>query len=140
MQPSSSTQINDLSQPPTTIMVVEDEVLIRFVVAEYLRECGFDVIEAANVDEAVELLTSDVAAVDLVFSDVQMPGTRDGFALARWVREHRPNVPVILTSGTARTADLGEDLCSIGPVEQKPYHHGSLEKRIRRALAGATND
>ena len=91
---------------PSVILVVEDEVLIRFVVADYLRECGFQILEAGNADEAVELLRTADLGIDLVFSDVHMPGTRDGFDLARWVQEHRPEIPVILTSGLARTAEL----------------------------------
>src|SRR4051794_41042415 len=54
-------------------------------------------------------------AVELVFSDVQMPGATDGFGLARWVREHRPGVDVILTSGMARKAEKAGDLCGHGP-------------------------
>ena len=89
--------------PPPTILVVEDDVLVRNVVAAYLRECGFDVIEANGADEAVHVLQADVR-VDIVFSDVNMPGSMDGFGLAQWVRRERPWLRVILTSGAARTA------------------------------------
>jgi CheY-like chemotaxis protein len=119
---------------PSVILVVEDEVLIRFVVADYLRECGFQILEAGNADEAVELLRTADLGIDLVFSDVHMPGTRDGFDLARWVQEHRPEIPVILTSGLARTAELSEDLCALGPIEPKPYNARALSERIHRLL------
>jgi CheY-like chemotaxis protein len=64
-----------------TILVVEDEVLIRLPLAEYLRDCGYSVFEASNVAEAKAVLDADTP-VDLVFSDVNMPGNENGFALA----------------------------------------------------------
>jgi CheY-like chemotaxis protein len=129
--------VMELDTPPQCILVVEDEVLIRFVIADYLRECGYHVMEAANAAEAVELLQVEATPIDLVFSDVQMPGDMDGFGLAHWVRANRPGLPIILTSGNARTADLGEQLCEIGPVESKPYDAASLVTRMRTLLAKA---
>ncbi|WP_298215303.1 response regulator [Acidocella sp.] len=116
---------------------MDDEVLIRFAIADYLRECGYHVIEAADAAEALELLESQPGLVDLVFSDVQMPGEMDGFGLARWVRSNRQGLPVILTSGNARTAELGADLCEIGPLEAKPYDAKSLAQRMASLLAAA---
>ena len=69
--------------PPQVILVVDDEVLIRSVIAEYLRECGFHVFEAADGSEAIEILQGAGMPIDLVFSDVQMPKL-GGFELARW--------------------------------------------------------
>jgi CheY-like chemotaxis protein len=69
-------------EPIHTILVVEDEVLIRLPLAEYLRDCGYRVFEASNVAEAKAVLDADTP-VDLVFSDVNMPGNENGFALAR---------------------------------------------------------
>jgi CheY-like chemotaxis protein len=63
--------------------VVEDEVLVRLVIADYLRECGYKVYEAVNAGEAVAMLQAPEVFINVVFSDVQMPGTMDGFALAR---------------------------------------------------------
>lgn len=120
------------SQP--TILVVEDEVLIRMAVSDYLRECGFRVVEAGSADEAVEVLKTDTA-VDIVFSDVNMPGSLDGFGLAQWIRRERPRLEVLLTSGVARKAKEAGDLCKDGPFLDKPYHHGDLERHIRQLLA-----
>jgi CheY-like chemotaxis protein len=66
--------------PSQTILVVEDEVLIRLVIAEYLRECGYKVYEAAHADEALAVLQSPDVPIDIVFSDVVMPGRMDGSA------------------------------------------------------------
>lgn len=125
----------DSPDAPKTILVVEDEVLIRFAVADYLRACGYQVLEAANADEAVVLLDAADMKIDLVFSDVQMPGTRDGFGLARWIRSKRPGVRVMLTSGADRSAEIAGELCDMGPVEPKPYDHKKLLQRIRSLLA-----
>lgn len=80
------------------ILVVEDEVLIRFMVSDELREAGYDAIEACNADEAVAILESRVS-VDLVISDVRMPGTIDGLGLLAFIRASFPHLPVIMMSG-----------------------------------------
>jgi len=99
-----------------TVLVVEDEQMVRMPIAEYLRDCGFRVIEAGDALEAIALLQS-ADHVDVVFSDVQMPGNMDGFALARWFRQYHPEVPVLLTSGYSTARVLSGDVKVIG----KPY-------------------
>lgn len=79
---AASKVLADGEPPPRVILVVDDDVLIRLAIAEYLRECGFHVFEAADGAEAVTILNAAELAVDLVFSDVQMP-RMDGFALAQ---------------------------------------------------------
>ncbi|MGZ5904834.1 MAG: response regulator, partial [Reyranella sp.] len=78
---------NVLDEPvlPPTVLVVEDEILVRTVIAAYLRDCGFDVVEAGSADEAVRVLEAGVR-IDIVFSDINMPGSLDGFGLAQWLR------------------------------------------------------
>jgi CheY-like chemotaxis protein len=117
------------------VLVVEDEVLIRLVIADYLRECGYRVHEAANAAEAVAVLESGTVAIDIVFSDVLMPGDMDGFGLARWVRSHQPNVRVILTSSVERSADIAATLCEAGPLLEKPYEPHGVVDRIRQLIA-----
>ena len=119
---------------PPSVLVVEDEVLIRMAVADYLRDCGYRVVETSNGDEAVAVLKAD-PHIDVVFSDVTMPGEIDGFALAQWVRRERPGVRVILTSGIGKTAHEASQLCGDGPLLDKPYDHGDVERRIRELLA-----
>jgi CheY-like chemotaxis protein len=117
-----------------TILIVEDEVLIRMAVADYLRDCGYRVVEAADADEALEVLKGG-HPIALVFSDVQFGGGMDGFALARWIKVNRPQTKVILTSGVTRTTDIAGELCEHGPIEKKPYHPKLLAERIRQTLA-----
>lgn len=116
-----------------TILVVDDEVLIRVVIADYLRECGFQVIETGSADEALTLLNSDIP-VDLVFSDVQIPGNMNGVGLARWIRERRPEVKIVLTSGYANSAEEAADLCDGGSLMSKPYDEQLVVERIKRLL------
>ena len=80
------------------LLVVEDEVLIRFLVCDVLREAGYDVIEAADGDEALDVLKAGIR-VDLMLSDVRMPGSTDGMALLAFVRQNLAELPVIITSG-----------------------------------------
>jgi DNA-binding NtrC family response regulator len=90
-------EVEGSGDSPRTILVVEDEILIRLLLAEHLRDCGFKVREAGNAAEARELLVS-AGPVDLVFSDVNMPGGEDGIALAHWIVHRHPTIPIILTS------------------------------------------
>ena len=112
-------------------------MLVRLVIAEYLRECGYRVHEAANADEAVAVLNSPDVTVHIVFSDVIMPGSMDGFGLARWIRAHRPQVNVVLSSGIDRSAEVAGTLCEAGPLLEKPYEPQRVVDRIKQLLARA---
>jgi DNA-binding NtrC family response regulator len=131
--PDSVAPLNP-GQRISTILIVEDETLIRIMLSDYLQECGFAVLEAANADEAVTLIERDVSGIDLIFSDVRMPGTMDGFGLAKWVRENRPSLPVILTSGDIGKANLAQDLCANGLFLAKPYELDLIAEKIRQAI------
>lgn len=124
-----------------TVLVVEDEVLVRWVIAEYLRDCGYGVIEAASADEGLRVLQTG-RHVDVVFSDIQTPGSNDGFGLAQWIRRQRPAIRVILTSGIARSAQAAQKLCNENHCDNhlvpKPYDHHQVETKIRSLLAQGT--
>jgi CheY-like chemotaxis protein len=124
----------DMRPPVQTVLVVDDDVLIRLSIAGYLRECGFTVLEADGPVEAITILEAQVD-VDLVFSDVQMPGEMDGFGLARWVRSHRPGVKVILTSGVAKASNAAAELCEHDAFLEKPYHEQQVADHIHALLA-----
>jgi len=117
-----------------TILVVEDDILIRLVTSDYLRDSGFVVIEASNADEAVRLLKTS-EAIDLVFSDINMPGEMDGFGLAHWIAQNQPHLKVMLTSGVARP-DPTTGSASQVPLLAKPYRQEELIRRLRAMLAG----
>lgn len=116
-----------------TVLVVEDETMVRMPVAEFLRDCGYRVVEAGNAGEAIAAMAAEVP-VSLVFTDIRMPGTMDGFGLAEWVRTHHPGIPVLLTSGY----NGGRSLSSVSiPGErfiEKPYSQALVAQRIAALL------
>jgi DNA-binding response OmpR family regulator len=114
-----------------TILVIEDEMLIRLHVAETFRDCGFEVLEAADGAKAIELLQAG-AGIDAVFTDVSLPGQPDGFGIARWVRNHRPELPVVLTSGEV-TATHVQGI-SKEPFFAKPCDYAEVAAFIRGLL------
>jgi CheY-like chemotaxis protein len=117
------------------VLVVEDEVLIRLVIADYLRECGYRVHEAANAAEAVAVLESGTVAIDIVFSDVLMPGDMDGFglcALGAVAPAERPRHPDLERGAVRRHR---RDLCEAGPLLEKPYEPHGVVDRIRQLIA-----
>ncbi len=117
-------------------MVVEDEVFIRFDVADLLRESGFEVIEAGSAQEAIDAIATG-ARVDLVFSDIQMPGVMNGLGLAVYLRANHPRLPVILTSGASLNVQMDPSIADIAPIESKPYDPDLILARIRRTIAEA---
>jgi DNA-binding response OmpR family regulator len=116
-----------------TVLILEGDILVRNPLAEYLRECGYKVIEASNADQARQVLGAATSRIDVLFASVN--GDDGAFALARWVRSQHPGVEVIL-AGTIRTAvEKAGDLCGEGPALSKPYDHRLVYERIRRLLA-----
>jgi DNA-binding response OmpR family regulator len=104
----------------TSVLLVEDEPLICDMVAEALKEQGFAVEAVANADDALQLLMAG-KRVDILFTDVNLPGGMDGETLAQRVRELKPNLPVMYTSGRRTVIE------QLSPVEgsmfiPKPYN------------------
>jgi DNA-binding NtrC family response regulator len=114
------------------VLVVDDEPAIRGVLCEFLKECGLSPISAENADEAMVLIQGGMA-VDLVFSDVRMPGRLDGCALARWILENRPELPVILATGDLGKANAAAGLSGIETFA-KPYDFDAAVKKIRDTI------
>jgi DNA-binding NtrC family response regulator len=116
-----------------TVLVVEDEVFIREDVSQHLEDCGFTVLQAANADEALKVIQSR-ADIDLVFTDVRMPGEMDGLQLAAWVLEQRPNIPVIIASGDFGRAAAIRELCGAHHAFTKPYQLDDVVAKMRHAI------
>jgi CheY-like chemotaxis protein len=117
-----------------TVLVVEDETMVRMPIAEYLRDCGYNVVEASDASEAIAAMDAD-DAVSLVFTDIRMPGTMDGFGLAEWFRSHYPNVPVLLTSGYNGGRSLPAASVPGTRFIEKPYSQTQVARRIAALLA-----
>src|SRR6201746_1440399 len=100
------------------VLIVEDELLLRMNAVEMIDAAGFEVVEAANADEAIEILESR-RDITVVFTDIQMPGSMDGLKLARAVRGRWPPIKIVATSGHVRVAET--DLPEGGRFLAKPY-------------------
>jgi DNA-binding NtrC family response regulator len=112
-----------------TVLIAEDEVLIRFALYDGLTDHGVRVLEAGTAAEAIHILEAE-PAIDLVFTDIRMPGPLDGLDLVRWVHSHRPGTPVVLTSGGIHKEDIAADVRDDEPFIAKPYDLDSVVERI----------
>jgi CheY-like chemotaxis protein len=101
---------------------------------DHLRDCGFLPLEADNAHEAIEILQTGVE-IDVVLTDVRMPGDMDGFGLAGWIRQHRPDLAVFVASGYSGKLDLAQELCSSEQFFAKPYDLDMIAARIHEHLA-----
>jgi CheY-like chemotaxis protein len=115
------------------VLLVEDEGLIRLVIAEILRDEGFDVVEAWNGDEAVSLLDG-VNRFDVLFTDVQMPGKLDGIDVALYARNRDPTIPVLVVSGVAAKRVMSRLNVLEPPAVfvDKPYSPQEIVETVRR--------
>jgi DNA-binding response OmpR family regulator len=116
-----------------SILVVEPDVLLRTAIAQYLRDCGHKVIEGTAAEDVWAALATPTR-VDVVFSEVQLPGEIDGFSLARRIRQTHPDIDVILTSSVVDAVEKSKELCDEGPIG-KPYRPTDLLARIQRLRA-----
>src|SRR5262249_22319468 len=117
-----------------TILVVEDQPPVREVTMRRLTQLGYRVVEAENARAAIDVIEAGTK-IDLVFSDVVMPGEMTGFDLREWVRANRPDLPVVLTSGFAE--DVVKARASMegsGPILRKPYGRDDLIHAIESGL------
>ena len=122
---------SQIHAPAQTILFVEDEPLIRMDMAEFLRECGYRVHEAANAAEALEALQAKFA-IDLVFTDINLPGEMNGLELAEWILSNRPGVKVVANDRPPfedRRATNG------GGISRQTVHR-TRSARSREASAG----
>jgi DNA-binding NtrC family response regulator len=121
--------LQEQSSTAPVVLIVENDALLRLVTASNLRDAGFEVIEAANCAEALRVL--DCVRVDVLFSDLDIPGIIDGLALAEWVHRSQADTRIILTSGEARTPGAVEEYASFLP---KPYAEKDVERLLRGVL------
>ncbi len=111
------------------VLVVEDEFIVRFSIADELRSAGLKVVEAATADEAWRYLQSDGRA-DLIFSDIQTPGSMDGVELAQRVLSQYPTIALILTSGNSKA----DSVDTLAPFIGKPYQFDHVVTVILETL------
>jgi DNA-binding NtrC family response regulator len=123
------------ASPGTTVLVLDGDVLVRMPLCQYLRDCGYRVLEAASADEAITILRKPDIQVDVVLSDAELAGATNGFAFAVQARSLRPGLDVVLAGTPKRAVDAAAKLCDEGPALMKPYDHELVLDHIKRLMA-----
>lgn len=123
--------MTDRKRFPPTVLIVEDDPLLRFLTVNIVEDAGFVVVEAANADEAVAILEtrSDIA---LLLTDINMSGSMDGLKLAHAVRKRWPPIKIVVVSGQTRPADC--NLPTDSRFFAKPYHGATMISEIRSLI------
>jgi two-component system, response regulator PdtaR len=117
--------------PRRSILVVEDDFFLRSAVVDVLSRHGFTVFEARDTDKACDVLQNE--AIDLLFTDIKLPGFIDGLALARLIRESRPKLKIVIASGHI-PAGAGVDPKTADECLSKPYQFDHMVVVINRLL------
>jgi len=121
-----------MKQGQYTVLVVEDEFFILEYVSAHLRDNGFQVAQASDADEAIWAISAR-PEINIVFTDVRMPGSMDGIQLARWIRENYPDISVIIASGHVGPEVITKDLHDV-MVFAKPYKPEAVSCMMRELL------
>jgi CheY-like chemotaxis protein len=125
------------SHGPKVILVVEDEPRVRRVAMRDLKKLGYKTLRAENADIAKTIIESG-EHIDLLFSDILMPGEMNGRMLAVWTEENYPQIKIILTSGFSKSVeevDIEKEQTESFPIIGKPYPTAELAKLIKSILA-----
>ena len=121
-------------QPPGTVLLVEDDDAVAAAVAAMLTELGYRVVRASDAAGGLAVLDHGAEPIDLVFSDMVMPGTMDGAALADAVLQRRPDLPVVLTTGFSEAAEAA--MRKGLRLLPKPYRIEDLAAELAAARSG----
>jgi CheY-like chemotaxis protein len=118
-----------------SILIVDGDIVSRHAIADYLRHCGYAVVEAANTDEAFVALGEESLSIDAILCEVTEVGSSSCFELARWVRANRPELEVKLAGGLQMAAETAAELCESGPHLRRPYDPSAVVDYIKRLRA-----
>lgn len=119
--------------PSGRILLVEDEILIRLILEETLEEAGFEVVSADSAD-AGATISETVDGFDLLVTDIQTPGGRDGIQLAREMRGRDPELPVLFTTGRPSAMSRYGRLGDREVLLPKPYGPAELLRAVSKLL------
>ena len=114
--------------------MIDGDVLVRHVISDYLRTCGYIVIEAASTDEAAIVLDDTALDIQAALCHAEAPGKRSAFELRAWALQRRPEVQVILAGNVVAAANKAAELCDEGPQLRRPYDPQSVAEYIRRII------
>jgi DNA-binding NtrC family response regulator len=114
-----------------SLIVADSDVIVRLAIAQYLRDCGYRVVEAASSEEVITVLDRSELLVDLVLCDITLGGAMNGFALSHWMHEHHSDVDLMLVGSDAAEANAAAELCDRGPFLARPYQPKDVLMRIQ---------
>ena len=129
---TSSTPTGDIA---ATILIIDGDVISRHAIADYLRHCGYAVVEGANTDEALKALGEPSLGIDVILCDVAAVGFPSAFELSTWVRSNRPELEVRLAGNLESVAKSAAQLCESGPHLARPYEPQAVVDYIKRLRA-----
>ena len=115
------------SELRTTLLLVEEDVVLRLGLSDYLRTCGYQVLEAANGAEAKRIL-EEGPSVAVLLMEAQLAGDGSGFELSKWVRRKKREIAIVLTGGLASKTEAAAKLCE--SKSRSPYSLNELKARI----------
>jgi len=118
-----------------SILVIDGDIISRHAIADYLRHCGYAVVEAATTDEAMTALAEAALGIDVILCDIAAIGERSGFELAQWVRDNRPELEVRLAGTLDGAVKTAADLCETGPHLRRPYEPTAVVDYVRQLRA-----
>lgn len=116
------------------VLLLETEAVARHALAQYLRECGYLVVEATSTDEAIAYFQGGDASVDTALLDVRASGAENVFELARRIRSQY-RAEVVLVGAIETAAHKAAELCETGPTLARPYEHSAVLDLIKRLRA-----
>lgn len=117
------------------VLIVDGEIISRHAIAEYLRHCGYSVIEASNTDEAYSALDEASLSIDIVLIAVTGTDTEQGFELTKWISANRPDLVLKFAGGVESTVRTAAELCDNGPHLKRPYEAEMVVDYIKRMRA-----
>ena len=135
--------MTDARDPTATVgavLIVDGDILSRHAIADYLRHCGYMVVEAVDTDEALTALGEQSLAIDIILCDVEAIGSRSGFELAQWVRQNRPELEVRIAGSLPAAADTAAELCESGPHLARPYEPQAVVEYIKQLRAARARE
>jgi CheY-like chemotaxis protein len=125
-------------QQSDSVLVVDGDVLVRHAIADYLRNCGYIVIEAATTDEAAIVLLRESLSVNAVLCDAEAPGEMNAFQFRAWARLQRSGPEIALAGNIEAAAQKAAELCEEGPQLARPYDPQSVVAYVRRIVGSAS--
>ena len=123
------------SDASPSILIVDGDIISRHAIADYLRHCGYAVVEAASTDEAMTALEEVSLGIDVILCDAGAIGSQSAFGLSTWVRNNRPELEVRLAGSLEGILDTAAELCENGPHLQRPYEPQAIVDYIKQLRA-----